>query len=109
MANKWIEFVRKYNRENPHLSWKQALEQAKPLYHKMKGGMAVIPGSRTMTWNPDWGVSKIAMPMNKSVGGKVKRMRKLKNKHSMKGGNVDWGQVLGGVADVAMKVLPMIL
>lgn len=41
MSNKWISFVKEFRSENPELSYKQALKDAKAPYRASKGGSSV--------------------------------------------------------------------
>lgn len=64
----WIDFVREYLNDNPHLSWKEALSAAAPLYHKLTG------------------TKRTTKKKSKSKKGKSKKKPKLRRSKSMKAG-----------------------
>ena len=90
--NSWLEYVAKYRKTHPNLSYKECLQKAKASYKKGGSLLGEMKKKQRM--------------MNKKVlggtlsGGKAKPKRKRGRPKKMKGGNIfdDIAKVAGSVA-----------
>jgi hypothetical protein len=85
MTSAWIRHVKAYQAQHHGMSYGEAMKAAKSSYH----------GSGVMVRSPR---TRIGMQIKTGSG-----------RRRVRGGAIDWGNVLGSVAQGAAQILPLFL